>query len=94
MTITSLSVTVSPGEGDTFCACVKYLTDDAVDVVTLHAIDVRESEAEREYPEYASYSASMAVAAREAARRSGYTGRLAGAYSGHEFVFVALDGSL
>lgn len=92
--ITSLSVTVSPGQGETFVACVKYLTDDAVDIEDVHAITVRERDAEREYPDYTPYSASMACAALEAARRSGYTGRLAGAYSGHEFVFVALDGRL
>ncbi len=92
MTISHLSVIVSPLPGDCFGVCVKSLTPDAIDSVDVYEISVSEEDAERAFKAEPTYAAMMGWAAREAARRSGYTGRLAGAYAGDDFVFVALDG--
>lgn len=91
MIISDMSIIVSPADGDKFRARVMQLTNNAVDVLDEYVIPVREDDALDEFPGAAAYSASMAWAAREAARRSGYTGRLVGAYAGHDFVFVAID---
>lgn len=91
MIISDLSVVVSPADGDAFRAVVRELTNDAIDVMEEYIIEVSEDAAVDAFPGAGLYSAMMAWAAREAARRSGYTGRLVGAYAGHDFVFVAID---